>query len=252
MAIVGDGSGGAVPGVGAQGGLGLTAMDFYPSWGPNRREAAWIALDIALLFTPISLLSGINRGRFALKLLRAERAADKTVDTYRLGAAAGDILIQRRVRTGLMIGLGAPGAFVTTSGLWIVPLMGSEIGNATIGIYRDREGRIQTFLPNLSHPQYESRGGQGTALPAARRPRTFFDEDGIARLKPINRSRTSPSQWHIATLSGRSSNMAAQHPLAEGPRTRSRSEPTRRGKTISPWCPVHRRKHWCNVTRAKF
>ncbi len=250
MAIA-PGGPGSIPGT-SSGGLSLSGMDFYPSWGPNRREAAWLAFDIGLLFTPASLLSGINKGRLALKLLRAERAADKTVDTYRLGAAARDILIQRRVRTGLMIGLGAPGAFVTTSGLWVVPMMASEVGDVAIGIYRDRDGRIRTFLPNLSNPQYESRGGQGTVLPAARRPRSFFDGKGIATLASTNVSRTPQSQWSIATLSGRASNMAAQHPLAEGPRTRARSAPSRRGKTISPWCPVHRRKHWCNVTRAKF
>ncbi len=228
-------------------------MDFYPSWGPNRREAAWIALDIALLFTPMSVLSGINKGRLALKLWKLERAADKTHDAYRLGAASRDFLIGRKIRTGAMVALGAPGAFVTTSGIWVIPLQAATVRDTVIGIYRDREGRIRTYLPNLSNPLYESRGGQGTVLPAARRPRSFFSGDGIVKLAATNLSRTSPSQWHIATQSGRSSSTAAQHPLAEGPRTRARSAPTRRGKTkISPWCPVHRRRHWCTVTRAKF
>ncbi len=248
MAIVGAGPGPS-SGVGS-GGLGLSAMDFYPSWGPDRRQALWLAIDIGLLFTPVSVLSGINKGRLLVKLYRAERTADKTIDAYRLGHAARDVLIARKVRTGLMVGLGAPGAFVTTSGIWIIPSMAGTVRDAAIGVYRDREGRVKLYLPNLSNPLYESRGDQGTVLPAARRSRSFFDEDGIARLKSINRSRTSPSQWRLASRTDRTN--YAVNPLAEGPRSRARSAPTRSGKKISPWCPVHRRKHWCNVTRAKF
>lgn len=249
MAIVGAGPGPS-SGVGG-GGLGLRAQDFYPSWGPSRREAAWIALDIGLYFTPFAALALTNKARLGIKLLLAERQASKAQDAFRLGQTSVKILGSTPVRTGLMVALSAPGAVVTSSGLWVVPLMVGDIRDASIAYYRDREGRIRVISPNLSHIQFESRGAQGTVLPAARRAESFFSEDGIQRLAATSLSRTSPSQWHIAILSGRSRGIPAEHPLAEGPRTRARSAPTHRGKKISPWCQRHKRRHWCAVTRAR-
>ena len=249
MALVGAGPGGVSHGIGS-GSLGLRAGDFYPSWGPSRREAAWLALDVALLFTPIAAFSAINRARLLGKLIRAERTADRTTDAYRLGAASRDFLLSRPVRTGLMVGLGTPGAVMTASGMWIFPAMTGVARDSAIAYFRDREGRIRVISPNLSHQQFESRGVQGEVLPAARRTESFFDKDGIKRLSSFKRPRTSLPKWSFTTRTGEG--LARGNPLGEAPRSRARSAPTRRGNKITPLCPVHKRRHWCNVTRAMF
>lgn len=249
MAQVGTGPGGMSQGVGS-GSLGLGAADFYPSWGPSRREAAWLALDVALLFTPVAAFSAINRARLLSKLIKAERAADKTTDVYRIGAASRDFLLSRPVRTGLMIGLATPGAVMTSSGMWVFPAMMSTGRDTAIAYYRDREGRIRVISPNMSHQQFESRGVQGEVLPAARRTESFFDKDGIQRLSSFKRPRTPIPKWSFTTRSGEG--LDRGNPLGEAPRTRARSAPTRRGNKITPMCPVHKRRHWCNVTRAMF
>ncbi len=247
MAIVGDGPGPS-SGVGG-GGRGLQAMDFYPSWGPNRREAFWIALDIGLYFTPLQALALTNKARLAIKLALAERKASKAQDAYRLGRVSAEILTSTPGRTGLMVAMSAPGAVITASGLWVVPLMAGDIRDASIAYYRDREGRIRVISPNLSHIQFESRGVQGTVLPAARRAGSFFDEDGIQRLARTNLPRTSPENLVISRTSRKG--LQRGNPLAEGPGSRVRSTPSRSGKTITPFCPRHKRRHWCNVTRGK-
>ncbi len=249
MAVVGAGPGPS-SGVGS-GGLGLRAGDFYPSWGPSRREAAWLALDAALLFTPLAAFSAINKARLLRKLIRVERAADKTTDAYRLGAASRDFLLSRPIRTTLMAAMTAPGAVLTASGMWIFPMMGVAGRDFAIAYYRDREGRIKVISPNLNHPQFESRGVQGNVLPAARRTRSFFDEDGIERLSSFKRPRTSLPKWSFTTHARKG--LARGNPLAEGPGSRARSGPSRRSNQITPpKCPVHKRMHWCNVTRAMF
>ena len=251
MGIVGDDFGGSVPGVGSGGGLGLTAMDFYPSWGPSRREALFLGLEAALYFTPLTALAFSNKVRLGIKLFLMEKKADKTIDAYRIGTATREYLLARKYRTAFLVATSAPGAFVTASGLVVFPLMAGDFREIAIAYYMDREGNIRVILPNLAHKTYESRGDQGTVLPAARRSRSFFDEDGIAKLAATDLSRTSPSQWHIATT-GTNRNFRG-NPLAEGPVTRARSAPTRSGKKkISPWCRIHKRRHWCSLTRAMF
>ncbi len=221
----------------------LEIGDFYPSWGPNRYQTAtFLLFDVAPLFTPFAMISGIRKASYIRKLIQAYRGADKATDAARL-AAVGQAMVDMPIRTGLIMA----GGTTLVSGQWVIYNMGTDVAQVSVGIYLDREGRVRTFLP--SDQLIESRGGQGVVLPAARRPRSFFSEDGIARLSEIERSRTPLNIWPVATGTTK---IQRGNPLAEGPGSRPRRGPSRRGKTISPYCPRHKQRHWCPVTRGKF
>ena len=132
MAIVGSGTSG-IPGSSGTAGYDVRARSLYPTWGPNRSEVFWLAVDVGLYFTPLSAIAVGNRLRLSLKLIQAERKASKAQDTYKLGVVSREILISQPFRTGMMGAMAAPGALWTASGMWIFPMTASAYRDATIG-----------------------------------------------------------------------------------------------------------------------
>ena len=228
------------------------------AWGlvggkPTKFEVAYfVIVDVAPLFFGFALLSGIRKAGYIRKLIKAEQTADKAADSYRLGRAASKAADEMPVRTGLFVASMIPSTLmIANPALWNIVRVTTDTGEDVFIQYMDRQGKIVSFLPSddLLSELLGSRGGQGAVLPAAQRPRSFFDKDGIERLSSFKRPRTPIPKWSFTTRSRKG--LARGNPLAEGPGSRGRSPPSRRGKTISPYCPVHRRRHWCNVTRGK-
>lgn len=220
------------------------------AWGlvggkPSKWQvASFLILDVAPLFTPFAVISGIRRASYIRKLIQAERASDKA-----RGVAAVDKALDMPIRTGLILagaGLGAQTA--PGSPTWVMMRMGRDVGTVVVIQYMDREGKIQSFLPSedLLSEYFESRGDQNVVLPAVRRSGSFFDKDGISRLASIKRPRTPLPKWSPTTRGRRESPRKSSLSVH-----RARSAPSRRAKQISPWCPVHKRRHWCSVTRGK-
>lgn len=196
------------------------------------------------------MVSGVRKAGYLRTLYVAGRGGDKAFDTARVVDKAGDMQVGT---TLFAAGMAGSAAYYGTP-LHLRDQAFQTVGETTIMYYRDREMRIRAILPServINQLWGQSRGVQGEVLPAARRTaESFFDKDGLQRLSSFKRPRTPIPKWSFTTRSRKG--LARGNPLAEGPGSRARRAPTRRGKQITPWCPVHKRRHWCNVTRARF
>ena len=238
----------AITNAGSAGQIGFGDLSRWYSrkGGPSKLEtASFLAFDVAPLFTPFAAISGFRRASFLRKIISAGRAGDKAFDVALAADKAGDM---RLASTLFAAGFLHNATYYGTS-KWAHRQIMQDIGESTIMYYMDREGRIKAILPSdLVISQFKGQGEQSRSLTKQTRSSQspLVEGTGIERLRSFSRPSTLASNWVIAS----SRRDRPRKSSTSG--GRDRREPTRSANKISPWCPRHKQRHWCSVTRAKF
>lgn len=202
----------------------------YSNW----QIAKFVLVDVGFMFTPLAMFSGVRKASYIRQLLTAAKKAP----AGSRGAAAVAKAEEMKVRTFFSLYGVYAGAAVYGPGysLRYVTSTGEDV---VIGYYMDRLGKLQSYLP--AFPDQGPRA-YSTVLPAAgKAPRNPFA--GLGNLKPMSLRGHLPQP----TLGGSRTTTRINPDVRSRPKGQRALKPTR-----SPLCPVHKRRHWCTVTRAKF
>lgn len=228
----------------------------------DRWDVAKFALfDIAPYAIGLGIFTSLRKINYLRKLAKAEKAADKTVDTYKLGQAAGAYAEQHYIATVLFTWGLTSTALVMGSPVYVLYRTASDATEVYIGYRIDRDsGKLIGFIPGEGIlRQLQSHRRQDTGLTSTYRsllnPQGYYSGDGLShlantewRLAPA--PKWSPATPEVTTRDNRP--MTTRPPLdslqGSGPKG-ARPDQITPNRVRGPWCPRHRRKHWCPVTR---
>lgn len=212
--------------------------------------AKFVVVDVLPWYVGVGFLTSLSKFRYARTLWKAEQKADKAADTYKAGQAALDYAGSHYVKTMLFTwGLSST---VIMTGTPIYVLYSSADGTIRtyIGYRIDRDsGKLISFIPDQDfYRQLRSRSRQDTGLTSTYRnlldPAGFYSGSGLSRLAENQMAATPSSKWSPATPD-RSTRV--NRPMTTRPAGRRATASSK--LTRSPWCPKHRVRHWCSVTR---
>ncbi len=222
----------------------VTASDVYAGFGADKWEIAKFVFDWGLILVPGgAIVSGVRKASYIRTGYKVVRAAPKGGKLTALEA----FVVGRPIRSALFAGgsLGTAAMHPATNPLYYQIQIAAEGTNYIIGQYIDREGRVRTFLP--SGQILSGLGGQSATSRTGTEARSFSDMNGLGLLKSM--STPTPESFTIRASESRKRTPA---------RRRSRSDSSKppapgRGvmKRSGPYCPVHKKSHWCKITRKR-
>lgn len=205
--------------------------DFLPSWADTRREQAWLAFDIVTIMVPGgAMISGLSKAKWLRRFYQAERASDKT---KAFGVASAEVLTAMPIRSGLL-GLGLARHTPVGPFYW-TGQVAQTYKDATIMYYRDREGKIRSYLPSDLQNEQSTRTGQSlTSRPGVQATR-FTSGTGLASLRSV-KGGGQPEKFSIAR--GTRTRRKSPRPVTARGRSRPRRdrfrEPFIKNNKITP------------------
>lgn len=200
------------------GGYGSPAgSEFLPSWADTRRERAWLAFDIATIMVPGgAMISGLSKAKWLRRFYKAEKAADKTKS---IGVASAEVMTSMPIRSGLLM---AGVAIHTPVGpFYWAGHVAQTYKDVTIMYYRDREGRIRTYLPSDSLIEQSTRPGDSLTSKPGGQPKRFTSGTGLASLKSMSGG-GQPERFSIAR--GTRTRRKSPRPVSSRGRSRPRRD----------------------------
>jgi hypothetical protein len=205
--------------------------DFLPSWADTRSEQLWLAFDIVTIMVPGgAMISGLSKAKWLRRFYKAERASDKT---KAFGVASAEVMTAMPIRSGLLLS----GVAVNTP---VGPFywhrrVAQVYADATIMYYRDREGRIRSYLPSDFQIEQSTRTGDSLTSKPGVQPKRFTSGSGLASLSSV-KGGGQPEKFSIAR--GTRTRRKSPRPVAARGRSRPRRdrfrEPFIKNNKITP------------------
>lgn len=191
--------------------------DFLPSWADTRSEQLWLAFDIATIMVPGgAMISGLSKAKWLRRFYRAERASDKT---KAFGVASAEVLTAMPVRSGLL-GLGIARHTPVGPFYWTGQIA-QTYKDATIMYYRDREGKIRSYLPSDLQNEQSTRPGVSLTSKPGGQARRFTSGTGLASLSSV-KGGGQPEKFSIAR--GNRTRRKSPRPVARRGKSRPRRD----------------------------
>ena len=223
----------------------LSASDVYSGFAADKWEVAKFVFDWGLILVPGgAIVSGVRKASYIRKGYKAVKTAPKGGKLTALEA----FVVGRPIRSTLFVG-GSAGtvAMSPINPLYYQIKIAGEVGTFIVGQYIDREGRVRSFLP--SDQILSGLGGHSATSRTGTEARSFYDMNGLGLLKTIGTPTPTPESFTLGASESRKRTPA---------RRRSRSDSSKppapgRGfaKRSGPFCPVHKKSHWCKFTRKR-
>ena len=217
--------------------------------------AKFLLIDVAPYAVGLGVLTSLSKLRYLRTLWKAEQKADKAVDTYKAGQAALDYAGTHYVKTTLFVWGLTSTAITAGTPVYVLYRTADDALTTYIGYRIDRDtGKLISFIPDQDKiRQLKSHRRQDTGLTSTYRsllnPQGFFTGDGLSHLANTEWRMAPSPKWSPATPA---SSTRVNRPMTTRPRSGpkgSRPDKITPHRVRGPWCPRHRRRHWCPVTR---
>lgn len=186
--------------------------DFLPSWADSRSEQLWLAFDIATIMVPGgAFISGLSKAKWLRRFYKAERTSDKA----KIGEATVQTMVDMPIRSSLL--LSGIAANTPVGPFYWHGQVFQTYKDATIAYYRDREGKIQSYLPSDFLIEQSTRTGDSLTSKPGVQPKRFTSGSGLASLRSF-KGGGQPETFSIA----RGTRTRRKSPLPVAARGRSR------------------------------